>query len=115
MTAVRGKTPFVEALASNQTPGLHPSAWLSTGMGAVPAVLDSTSDPAAFVWRSYTIPQQRQLVMWRHTEIRYDIRREPHVAPNAAEDLIAEGVTHQDFAAWARSMMGGDTSDMLDV
>jgi hypothetical protein len=116
MTGVKQGVPGVESLASDQTPGLDLSAWLSTGMGAVPVSFGGTADPAALVWRNCTIPQPRSGVAWRPTIVRRVIRptRQP-VAPNAPQDLAAEELTAQDFAAWARSMVGGEAPDMLDI
>lgn len=88
--------------------------WLSTGMGAV-SMLSTTADPAAYVWRDTTMPRPRSYV--KHT-IRIVYERGPNLPANVlnrTEDLMPEGITHRDFAAWAGTMMGGDISDMLDV
>ena len=88
--------------------------WSSTG-GSILSVPGTTADPAAFVWRNATIPRplygyvnQAATVIFRRA-----VRPARHAVPN--EDLRSEGITHQEFAAWARSMMGGEAPDMLDI
>lgn len=109
---------ITESVANDQTQVTADlPVWLSTGMGASPAPV-STADPAAAMWRNYTSPAQAvayvrvpTLVIRRGVVPRPTRRR----GPVTVEDLSAAGVEHNQLAAWARSMMGGDATDMLDV
>ena len=114
MTAVARQIPFIDK-GGEQTPASTDiPLWLSTGMGAAIAMPASTPDPAAIVWRSATIPKPLNLYV-SPTAVVIRVQPVRRAAPNVVEDLRAEGVTHEELAVWARSMMGGDTSDMLDI
>src|SRR5260370_41224886 len=106
-----------DTLAGAQTPGAEPPVWFSTGMGLAPAIRIGTALPAALmIWQNYTLPQPAaHLTLMPPPIVRQDVTPALQVATEIAEDLRPVGVTPEALAAWARSMIGGDTSDMLDI
>ena len=120
MTAVARQMPgmSVDVEGTDQIPALAeiPLWWVSTGMGGISAMSSTTADPAAILWRSTTIPRPICAYMSPGAVvIRRGVRPARQPAPNVVPDLLTEGITHQEFAVWARSMMGGDAPDMLDI
>lgn len=93
------------------------SVWLSTGMGAGATLRVSSAAPAATMWHNYTSPGGQVRYLARPTVVvRRGIRRAVRrPASRPVEDLAAVHVMPQEYAAWARAMMGGEAPDMLDI
>jgi hypothetical protein len=82
---------------------------------AYPVAMMAVPTPAD-VWHDPTVqePGYRYLTM-RTAVVHRNIRPTHRRAPEGAEELRADPDTPQALAAWARSMMGADAPDMLDI
>jgi hypothetical protein len=87
-------------------------SWFSTTT-AYPAEVMALPAPADLRYDATILA--RPYLTWRTAVVPRTIRPTYKRVPGMGEDLRAQPVSAEDLAAWARSMMGADDPDMLDI